>query len=131
VNCPTLALQSTIAHGVLNVIAPATLLTGCYKWEPVELAPSTFTTPPVELRATRSDGWRVVMSSAELEHDTLRGVRAGEPFDSIFMSVSQVASVAVRRGTTSPELTAIGVLLGFLATATVLVLIGAYALPSD
>lgn len=63
---------------------------------------------------TRVDGWRAVIAAPRFEHDTIRGVRVAEPYDSIAMPVALVRSVAVPvrqdRG-----LGRVGALAGFLA----------------
>lgn len=87
---------------------------GCAGWQGVQLSPATFNPPPAELRVTRLDGWQAVITAPRFERDTIRGVRASEPYDSIVMPAASVRSVAVP-AEDHKALGTVGALAGFLA----------------
>lgn len=102
-------------------------LTGCAGWQAVHLEPQSFMPAPSEMRVTRKDGWQAVIAVPRLENDTIRGVRAEEPYDSIAMAASQVRSVAVPLQEERRALTDIGVVLGVLAVFTGMMYFGGRA----
>ncbi len=106
-----------------GLVVLALALPSCGTWQAVPLAPQEFAPPPVEIRVTRIDGWRAVITSPRFEDDTVRGVRAGEPFDSIAVAAVDVRAVAVRRRMElSRDATQGLVLAGFLGSVVILFL---------
>lgn len=71
-------------------------LAGCSTWRVVDVSPKAVNGSP-EVRVTRPDGSRVVVTSPRMTRDSLLGTRGGEPAGALALPLSEVSRIAIRQ----------------------------------
>jgi hypothetical protein len=94
-----------------SIVLGVSLLAGCSTWRVQEVTPTFQGKEPERVRVTRTDGSELVVDRPRLTADSLVGESRQTP---ITIPLSDVQTLAVRRGDTGKTLVLIGGLTGAL-----------------